>query len=250
MDSKTKPFVCNDTNRWLIISDLHIPYADKIAVNAAVNFGKKYAATAVLINGDLMDAVSISSHVGHNAKPKYKEEIELTRSFLSELRRVFPSQFILYKYGNHEERLLAYIDRSAREFEGVVVLDELLGLKDLGVVPVDDKRKIQLGKLNVFHGHEFNGGGGKNPANWLYNKAGGGTCNACGHFHRIGFYQEPNANDYKSACWAVGCLCNLKPFWCKYNGWAHGFATCEIARGGAFVFHNYRIGSQGEIMTS
>jgi len=158
------------------------------------------------------------------------------------VRKEFPKAEIIFKAGNHEEWLDAYISTHAAAFEGLVSLPSLLHLDDLGIKWVCDKRMIKLGKLNVFHGHEFgSGSGGANVARWLLLRSGGGTASACGHFHRTDSAGGRNSNDFLSAAWGVGCLCKLDPFWLAQNQWNHGYALVDLAKGGDFQFHNRRI---------
>ncbi len=237
------PFVVNENSIWLILNDIHIPYHDAQACEMAITEGLLAGATGVLLNGDVMDAISISKHVQHKDTPDYHEEIAKTLVFLRALRKSFPKQRILYKSGNHEERLEAYIYTHAPQMANLKGLDlaSFLEFKELGIEWINDKRTIKLGKINIHHGHEFNGGGGENIGTWLFKKCGGGTVDACGHFHKTDFFGKRNSNDFIAAAWSMGCLCGLQPFWCKNNQWNHGFGLCELAKGGDFRFHNRRI---------
>jgi hypothetical protein len=203
----------------------------------------KRKASCVILNGDIMDCASLSRHVQYKVAPLYKDEIAITLKFLRELRKALPRAKFVFKTGNHEDRIDAYSVSSAQAFIGCegVDLPSWLHFKELGIDLVNEKRKIKLGKINVWHGHEFNGGGGVSVARWLKLRCGGGTVDCCGHFHKTDSCGGENSNDFQSAYWGIGCACMKKPYWLAQNDWNHGFATVELSKGGSFDFLNWRV---------
>ena len=236
-----QPFVLPKAGHWLVLGDVHIPYHDRATVEAAVKQAKRDGAVGVVLNGDIVDSHEISSHDKDPSAPRYVNEIERATAFMRWLRAELPKVEIVFKEGNHEERLDRYILGRAPALFGLefVNLRSLLHFADLGVTEVRDKRVIKAGKLHIVHGHEYRGGGGVNPARWLYLRA--RSVSMCGHFHRVSEHHERDIADKVEASWSVGCACDLKPMYSPLNNWGNGFAMVEVAADANFTVRNMRV---------
>lgn len=248
VDVKYEPFVANDPARWLCIGDLHLPYHSPEAIKAAVDDGKRIGATGVLINGDMLDFYGLSNHYREPNKVRVKEEIEKGREFLRWLRSQFPHARILYKLGNHCERLRRYLAERAPEIFDLedLHLHKLLRTENEGVEVIEDKRVVMLGKLAVIHGHEYRGGGGVQPSRWLYLRTGDSTLT--NHFHRVDHYTFRTIGGREIGMWAVGCLCHMAPDYMPLNQWGAGWATIEVSAGGMFTVTNRQRLQSGRVI--
>lgn len=217
-------------DRGLVLNDVHIPYHDANALKVAVAYGKKQKVDCVIINGDFCDFYSISAWEKNPEKRNYIHELKLCRQGLGWLRGQFPKARMIFKEGNHEERLWRYMWRTCPDFSGLedFSLPNMLKLADFGIEVVMNKKPIRCGEhLHVLHGHEFGVmlDRSVNPARGLYNKA---HCNAvCGDVHQSSNHTEPGLSNLVST-WSIGCLCELHPFWYPINKWNHGFAIIEL----------------------
>jgi predicted phosphodiesterase len=228
--------------RWLILSDPHFPYHDPETIKLAARKAKRDGVVGVLINGDALDYHELSEHDKDPRAARYVDEIETGREFARWLRQEFPRARIVFREGNHEERLTRYVLKNAPALFGLDCLTtpELLGLGDIGADWVGDRRVILLGKLPVLHGHEFGkGGGGAYPAAWLYRKA--KHVALCGHFHRIDEHGVRNIIGAERRAWTVGCACYRHPRYLRLNDWANGCAFVEVAKDGTFSVDNLRV---------
>ena len=108
-----------DAGRTLILSDLHIPFHDTKAIQAAVEVGIKDEVDCITLNGDVCDFFSISRFDKNPTKSSLKKEIDLTRQFLGWLRDKFKKARIIYKFGNHDEWFDKYLWRKAPEMFGI-----------------------------------------------------------------------------------------------------------------------------------
>ncbi len=227
----------------LILSDVHIPYHNLSAVIAALRYGEQKAVDTIILNGDMADFYSVSYWQKDPRKRRMPEELKDVNQFLCVVREMFPKARILYKLGNHEERLENYMELKAPELLGIEAFQtkQLLGLDDLGIEVVVDKRPILLGKLWVIHGHEFRHAiaAPVNPARGLYLRAGDHCIE--GHFHQSSQHSEKRMGDHVVSTWSTGCLCDMRPSYAVYNKWNHGFATVEVDKGGAFYVQNLKI---------
>lgn len=225
----------------LILSDVHVPYHDKLALELAVERGKD--ADLVILNGDLTDCYEVSSFQPDPRKCDFAGSLRTTRDFLAWIRAKFPKARIIYKEGNHEERLERYFTVRApavlgmEEFE----LKKLLHLADLGIEWLGEKRPILLGKLHVIHGHEFRCvfSNPVNPARGLFLRA--KLSAICGHFHQSSQHSEKDLSGKVVSTWSTGALCDLRPEYMPLNNWCHGAAYVEVDARGAFEVSNIRI---------
>ena len=229
-------------SKVLVLSDVHIPYHDKRAVEAAIKFGQSVKPDVVLINGDFADFYSQSRHQKDPRKRNVKGEIAAIQQGLRHFREQFDCQ-IIYKFGNHEERWDVWVWNHAPEIADLeeIQLSQILRLQEIGVEWVDQQRPIMAGKLPIFHGHELPKGM-SSPVN----QARGAFLRMLdtvlvGHGHRSSSHTEPSWEHNETTCWSTGCLCDMSPEYARINKWNWGFAYVEIDSDGSFAVHNKRI---------
>ncbi len=235
------PFDTELNGSWLVMGDTHIPYHDKCTIELAVEEARKRNVVGVLLNGDILDSHEVSHHERDRDALTYVDEIKLGQQFLAWLRSRLPSARIIFKEGNHDARVDRYVFERAPALVGLegVNLRSFLKLKDYGVEWVGDKRIVMLGKLPVIHGHEYRGGGGVNPARWLFLRA--VTTSMCNHFHRASEHHQRGLNQKLHGVWSLGCACYLYPRWMPLNEWGHGVAFVGVEKGGEFEVANKRV---------
>jgi predicted phosphodiesterase len=235
--------------KFLILSDIHIPYQDNDALSVAINEGIRQGCDAVILNGDALDCHMISDFVKDPRKRKFKDELYAMRQFVDTLRGQFPTAHIYYKEGNHEERYWRYMRIKAPELFDIDAFDfsSLCHLDKHNITWIDGKSKLNIGKLSIFHGHEF----GKqflpsvNVARGLFLKT--KVSSLCGHHHQTAEHNERDANGKFITCWGVGCLSELSPDYNPYSKYNHGFAIVEKGTNGQFSVKNLRI-HEGQIL--
>lgn len=235
------PYTPDAVGTWLFLGDVHMGSHDRTVVELAVNDAVKQGAVGVLLNGDILDCHELSDHDQDESAVRYKNELDLGRQFFKWLRAKLPKAEIVYREGKHEDRLRRYIAGGAPALQGLkgVSTEEFLGLADFGIDWVGDKRAVEFGKLSTFHGHEFKGGGGVNPARWLFQRT--LWSSACGHFHRTDEHHERDVRGRVHATWSIGCACDLKPLYFPNNKWNHGYAIVTTYSDGWFEFRNRRV---------
>jgi hypothetical protein len=235
--------------KFLILCDGHLPYQDNEALECAINEGIKQGCDSIVLNGDMLDCHMISDFVKDPRKRKFKDELYSIRQFLASLRNTFPNANIYYKEGNHEERYWRYMRIKAPELFDIDAFDfpTLTHCDKHNVKWIDGKSKLNIGKLSIFHGHEF----GKqflpsvNVARGLFMKT--KVSSMCGHHHQTAEHNERDANGKFITCWGVGCLSELSPDYNPYSKYNHGFAIVTKGKNGYFSVNNYRI-HEGQIL--
>jgi predicted phosphodiesterase len=234
-----------------ILSDIHCPYHDDVALRAAVDHLHEHKIDALLLNGDFADFYSISRHEKNPKHRNFLAELEQVQQLLRWLRGEFADIKIVAKAGNHEERWEKWLWQHAPELSTspIMGLDNWLALTELGIDLVGEKRIIMAGGLPILHGHE-KGNGISSPVN----QARGAYMRLHhtvleGHGHRTSIHSEPDMMGAETVCFSTGCLCDLRPAYAPINKWNHGAALVSVKETGEFDVENFRI-SNGKVRTS
>jgi predicted phosphodiesterase len=226
----------------LLLSDIHIPYQDNEAIEAACNYGLEQGCDTVFLNGDILDFYGLSFHEKDpRNRPTIADELEMGRKFFKWLRNKFKKQTIYFITGNHEARLERYLRVKAPELLNIseFKLPFLLNLAEVRVIPIEHRAKVYAGKLMIEHGDKMFGAGGVNPARSLLLRFKRSVI--CGHFHRT---TQANSKVYDGdthMAWSTGCLCELEPSYMEVNEHNHGFATIEVFDNGNYKVINKQI---------
>ena len=238
------PHKFEDENyKAVIMNDFHLYFHSTPAIKIALNEAKLANIDKIIINGDLLDLGGVGRWTRRPDRVIIKDEIEIGKEFFNQLRKMFPTQVIIYKEGNHDSRLEKYIWERCPELYGIqqLSLGELLDLKKHNVKTIASMQLMKAGDLWIAHGHEFMGGsGGENVALKMLKKVNRNII--FGHFHvpQETFQSNP-IDDKNHAAWSVGCLCQLKPSYHPHNNWGHGFAFVQHYKGGSFSVDNKKI---------
>ena len=231
-------------NNILLMSDIHVPYHDTDAVDAALNYGIKHKINTVILNGDFMDFYRLSHFMQDPRERDLGYELAAGYEMMYYIADKLPKAKIYFLAGNHERRLSLKLKDKMPELAGaepgLCDLDFYLKFSDFGVSYLKDTQLIQAGKLFIGHGDEFRGGaGGVNPARTFTLKTGSNFLG--GHFHRTSEDSSTHIDGSVNGCWSMGCLCGMWPDYAKYNKWNHGFAHVRINDDKTFKVFNARI---------
>ena len=244
-ESEAKPWLPFkiDASRVLCLSDIHIPFHDNAALEAALSYGDTFKPDAVLLNGDVLDFQSISKFSRDPRGPTLSDELKQCTAFLAHLRRRFPLAQIHWKLGNHEERWERFLRDKAPEILEIAEFawHKLGGVKANDVNIIGEQRIVMCGKLPVLHGHELPRGISNpvNPARGTFLRA--IDCALTAHQHRTSEHSERSMLGRVIACWSQGCLCDLNPEYSRINRWDHSFATVQTVPIGDYECRLHRI---------
>lgn len=236
------PVVIGGPVTALVLADIHAPWHDDVALTGALAAGMDAGCDTVILNGDIADCHSVSKWETNPELRNFNAERTATCQVLIGIRERFPDARIVFKLGNHEERLERYLWAKAPELFGMPEwqMQNVLALDEHGMECVKDARPIRLGKLYVLHGHEMYGGTNTvNPARTLFLR--GHVSALCSHSHRTSQHSEKDLAETVNSAWSTGCLCDLHPRYCRINKWNHGFAIVTVDGDGAFSVQNPRV---------
>lgn len=222
-----------------VLADIHFPYHDVQAVKTAIKKLREYEVDTVVLNGDVVDFYSVSFWDRDPNKRNLALERDFVFKTLDRLRSIFKNAKFVYKAGNHEARLQKFLARKAPELWELEELrvDNFLKLKDFGMDYVDERSRIEVGELDILHGHEYRSFASVNIAITHLRKAFRNVL--VGHYHKAQADTKRDSRGYLHGAWVVGCLCQLNPAYAPYNEWVHGFAFVELQENGFFSVKNH-----------
>jgi hypothetical protein len=246
-----EPFVVKGKKKVGLLNDIHAPYHSVQALTVTIDYLKKQKLDLLVINGDHFDFYGLSRYLKDPEKRRFSEEITVGIQILELLQKELKCK-ILFKPGNHDDRLVHYLWQKCKEIDQLADLEEIKELTidkmirrrspNLDIEFVKCKQIIKLNDLSVAHGHEFPSSimSPVNIARGLYLRAKASAM--CGHHHRTSEHTEMNINGKIITCWSVGCLSELHPEYMPINSWNHGFAVIDLFEDGeTFEVHNKRI---------
>ena len=233
---------------WLVLSDLHVPFHDPMAIEAAVQAGQAEKVDGVFFNGDLQDCESVT--YWPTAHRDFNGEVELVIDFLDWIGKEFQGKKIVYKPGNHEYRLPRLFVSKVPELaeSPLAAMETVLGFETRGIEFLDYHQIVYAGKLPIIHGHEVRAiTRAVNPARGLFLRT--KTFSACSHCHSTSEHTPKTIEGKLLTTWSFGCLCDLEPDYNPYgNDWNHGFAIINVEKDGNFEVVNRRILPNGKVV--
>jgi hypothetical protein len=235
------PFIIPpEANNTLWIADTHGRFCDMGALEIAIGYGIKKGANSVVILGDLLDCYNDSKFDKDPSVSKMYEEAEWGQDVLQLLQETFG--YVVYKYGNHDLRHQLHINRILQTkpelMNGIATLQDLVHFDGSTVNFVEDYNHVIYGKLNGFHGHEYQGGGINVARNRMF-KTFDNSISAHSHTSQQFPITDINGNLFMST--TIGCLCNLHPRYNPKNQNNWGFAHSYRDADGTFELNNKQI---------
>ena len=139
----------------VFISDLHIPYEDKKAVELVVKFIEDFKPEILILGGDMLDFMGLSRF---SKDPKRalttQEDIDKVNKLLVRIRYILPNSEIVYLEGNHEFRMTNYKWTKCPELSYIkaLTLPKLLNLGELGIQFIPYTKFYNYKKIYFVHG--------------------------------------------------------------------------------------------------
>ena len=210
------------------LSDIHFPYHNKYLLEATIELMDDINPDVIVINGDVNDYFQLSRfNQGLERIDDLQEELDMGVSFRAALRNTFPNATIRENLGNHDERLLSYVENNARSLTSLRALkpEVLLGLNEYDI-ELFGRAGHRIRPEFVFeHGHIVRSDAGASAKARLTNTMISGMM---GHTHRMAEYPKTGYRDL--AWYEQGCLCSRDAdYKIGETNWQPGFAVCEFS---------------------
>ena len=248
-----RPVKIRTPGKYLVLSDLHVPYHCEKALESALRTGIDAGCEHLVLNGDFMDFYRLSRWDQDPRARNPDAELKIGAEVLEELNKHFSDDSVrVFKVGNHEHRYHSYLYQRAPALIGIEEfrLDRVLPLKEHKWKFIHSKQEYHLGKLPMLHGHELPRGltDPVNIGRGVYLRVAGTAM--VGHWHRTSTHVETTGIDERLVpCYSLGCLCDLKPEYATINRWNHGFAIVTVGERGNYQVQNMII-HDGEVFAT
>jgi hypothetical protein len=217
----------------LVISDIHAPYHDPVALNIITQILTDTQPTYLIVNGDTVDCYGISRFLKDPTRLEtLQDELNIARTILKTLKDASPKTKRIITEGNHEARLgktIATMEGGTRElarledFQAALQWPSLLKLGPMGYrwVPTHQQPLIDvIPNTLIKHGtvvRKFSGYTAKGEYD-NYHRSG-----TSGHTHRLSHFFHTSFGETHQ--WIeTGCLCTLKPEYMNHPNWQNGGA--------------------------
>lgn len=232
--NEIKPNIQLNNGKAFIISDIH-GYNSVAAERLREYFSiaKELKCDTIILNGDIIDNEQLAKWQQLGKRQRLQEEYDWVQEFMCDIKDMFPTSKLIFKAGNHEywwQRAIWNNPNimSIEAVEEALRLENILGIKELGFDFIDYSQGINLGKLNLFHGHEMKIGG-QYIANTALNYY---KCDvAFGHFHRVDKAKQTIFGGKEIRSFSLPCARTLDAGYTGNNNqWTKGFAVCEFTK--------------------
>jgi len=232
-----------ETERWLVLPDIHVPEHDKKAYGAVLKYASDNKYDGFIQLGDWVDFNTISSHnkgiLGKIEGNRVQKDFEALEKSIEEVRQAVGPKVQKYlTAGNHEYRLTRFLDEHP-ELKGLPDFDLPGRIKrvapEMTWVPFWEEGKVlQVGKAKFIHGRNT----GRYPAAKVARDYQGNVF--FGHVHSVEYLSETTVDDHETrGAMALGCLQSPKASWMhgRPNRWQHAFAEFFFFKNGNFTFY-------------
>lgn len=228
--------------RIVIVADTQSPFEDAPSVALAIKHIQDYKPEIVVMNGDMVDLCTASKfHRSKRGPQTVKEEVEWALANVIEpLRKAAPKAKYYWVEGNHEFRLVRYVQAMAPVLEGLIEAVPIFQCERLGIEYVSSKAgngilKLIPGVLAIMHGDKA----GTNPAKAQYLRWRSSL--VMGHVHKESTYRESGGDGPDHVAMSSGCLCQ-EPDWADVNNYNRGFISGWVdIEAKQFDLHHMRI---------
>jgi len=219
----------------LILPDVHVPYHDKRAIDAVLDFATDESWDEIVQLGDFLDIDPVSSHnkgkPGNNEGKRLIDEFSQGKDLLDQIsaavfRRNSECKRTILE-GNHEHRVNRFLQEQPA-LEGLIEVEHGLELESKGWNYV---RAHSKGDSHVINGTHLIHGISASDAHAKRTAISWGANVIYGHTHCVQSYSHKmRGNNRTVIARSIGCLCRLRPAYlhCQPDKWSHAFAVMHI----------------------
>lgn len=232
------------TKNVLVIPDLQVPYEDRRSLKAVEAMMADHPWDEIIQIGDFMDLDCISTHNTNKLKTiegkTLRKDFDAANSRLDRWQRIGKKAKITILEGNHDERMLRYIDANP-QLSGTMEVPRQLNLAKRGIrwVPYWSEGEVyQIGNAYFAHGQYTNEHHAKKHVSRF------GVNIFYGHTHDIQTYSLVLLGEDKTIVGqSLGCLCEYAQQYIKGKptNWQQAFGAFHFYPDGFFTYNVVRI---------
>lgn len=200
------------TEQWetvVFVSDIHAPYHDAELLQSVCELIADVDPHRVVINGDTNDFFQLSRfNKAQERMDCLQDELDTGYAIRQQLRQAAPDALFEETLGNHDERLITYVEINALALGSLRALQPaiLMGLDELEITHHGRAGFRLRDEFVVEHGHIARKDGGASAKARLNDTLVSGIM---GHVHRLNAYRR---SGYRKLAWyEQGCLCLTSP---------------------------------------
>lgn len=214
----------------VVLSDLHVPYLDKAAWRVTCEFLRFRQPTHLFLLGDIVDFYSLSAY---DKNPErildLQDDLDQLSQVLETIREILPTAKVVFSEGNHEHRLLRYLQKHPELYRlRALQMPKLLDLERHDITHLPYHAIQRWHGLILEHGSLVRSKSAYTASGMLDKR---GTSGISGHVHRLGSSYRTQ-HDQTIAWWENGCLCDLNPeYVIGKPDWQHGFTVVHAVGG-------------------
>lgn len=218
--------------RVVFLSDLHVPFHDPAVVRAALALIRDVEPRRVVLNGDIADFFQLSRfNTGQERLDTLQEEIDAANAIRLAVREAAPGALIEETQGNHDHRIISYVQANARALTSLRALEppQLFQYAELAITPHPGAGFLLRPHFLVKHGTLVR----KYPgATARAEMAAAGISGISGHTHRLATYRFAGYGPARQ--WTEqGGLMRLDPDYVTGPpNWTQGLVVGEFATKG------------------
>jgi len=228
----------------LVIPDLQCPYEDKRSLAAVEQVMGAHQWNEIVQLGDFLDLDCISTHNTNKlrtiAGKTIQKDFDAGNAILDRWQRLAPKAKITIIEGNHDERMLRYLDANP-QLIGALEVPKGLRLAERGInwVPYWSKgTTYRIGNAYFAHGQYTNEFHAKKMVSRF------GVNIFYGHLHDVqGFPLVLRGEDKTIVGQSLGCLCRYDQAYLQGSptNWQQAFASFHFWPDGFFCYNVVRI---------
>lgn len=226
-----------ELKRYLILSDVHHPFCNEAAYRLVLSYAKDLKPDQIIINGDFADFYNINFYgKSPNVQEKFSDEIDCVVRELRILKEICDD--IVYVEGNHEFRLLRYVNEKCPDIGKFISVEQMLFLPSMGVkfVSFGPTQLYKIGNTETYIRHRPLGGGQHCSYQTLVKAQ---RSVIFGDAHRIQKYHMNSIDGVEIEAHGVGWLGDKKSevfgYVQSHHQWQLGFCVVTEYDGRAYV---------------